>query len=72
MNEGNKYIDDSRLGTNYREAVELQNIQNQYEKEYHKVIYHFLDLTTVMQICLVLAKIILRKLYQFGKIWFPG
>lgn len=37
-NEGYAYIDDSKLGSNYSEAVELQETHNRFENQYHKVI----------------------------------
>lgn len=38
LNEGNTYLKDSRLGTNYSEAVELQNVHKRFEAQHHKVI----------------------------------
>ena len=39
INDGDKYIEDSRLGTNYKEAIELQNLHAEFEKRYHAPIH---------------------------------
>jgi len=39
LNEGHKYIEDSRLGTNYKEAIELQNAHVNFERENQKLIH---------------------------------
>ena len=39
IHEGEKYIEDSRLGTNYKEAIELQNLHADFEKKYHAPIH---------------------------------
>jgi len=37
ITEGNKYLEDARLGKSYAEAIQLQNSHNQFEKQNHKV-----------------------------------
>lgn len=37
INVGSKHLEDSRLGTNYKEAIELKRIHAQFEKDYQKV-----------------------------------
>lgn len=37
LTEGNKYLEDARLGKSYAEAIQLQNAHNQFEKQHHKV-----------------------------------
>ena len=39
LNEGHKYIDDSRLGTNYKEAIELQKFHIDFENQHQKPIH---------------------------------
>jgi hypothetical protein len=38
-NDGNKYIEDARLGTNYNEAIQLQNLHAQFERDHSKPIH---------------------------------
>lgn len=38
--EGTKYLEDTKLGKNHAESLELQRIHTQFEKQHNKVSRH--------------------------------
>jgi hypothetical protein len=39
FSEGDKYLEDTKLGSNYQESFELQRIHAQFEKQHHKPLH---------------------------------